>query len=579
MKRIGAILSLIIPAGLLLSLTLSPAQDSMHHLPLLHFYLVTFFPFAAAVVAFFTAVALGQQAPARHRLLATAFAVMGAVFLVHGLTTPGAITLVRNPGVTWASWLTLFLGSAIFAVASLDRPERPLPLQRLRHVHVALGAAITLFVLIVAFAPGWLAYIDERVAGWHKAAAYALTFALWLFAAVRLTLLWRQTRLDVDGVMALIAGWQLLGTVSLHSFETWHLSWWLYHILLLLGVITALVSLALAYEQVRRFRLTYYYAGFGLVATAGLALLSSHFISSGVAEVLNGSTPAGEELLVRVRLLTLLVAGAAGGLLLLAMIGIVRRAERLLSSRTDELAAAYASLQSAEALRDDLSGMIVHDLRTPLTSMRLSVDLLRALLNQEGRQQERQTVLDRLEHSTERMLSLVTQLLDVSRLEAGQLPLNYQPLDICALLHEKAALFSPQAQRENKQITVDTPPVLPTPPADRELVGRVLDNLLSNAFKYTSEGGQIILQATPNGNALEIGVADDGPGIAPEQAVHIFDKFYQIQDGSPTRRGSGLGLAFCRLVVETHGGKIWVDSRPGAGSRFTFTLPFEQVRG
>src|SRR5690606_20913045 len=127
--------------------------------------------------------------------------------------------------------------------------ERPLPLQRLRHVHVALGAAITLFVLIVAFAPGWLAYIDERVAGWHKAAAYALTFALWLFAAVRLTLLWRQTRLDVDGVMALIAGWQLLGTVSLHSFETWHLSWWLYHILLLLGVITALVSLALAYEQ------------------------------------------------------------------------------------------------------------------------------------------------------------------------------------------------------------------------------------------------------------------------------------------------------------------------------------------
>jgi signal transduction histidine kinase len=173
------------------------------------------------------------------------------------------------------------------------------------------------------------------------------------------------------------------------------------------------------------------------------------------------------------------------------------------------------------------------------------------------------------------MLRLINDLLDVARLEGGRLQLARTPLAIRPLLQEQAALHAARAEAGEKAITVATPASLPAPAADPDLIGRVLDNLINNALKYTKQGGQIILRAGRADGALLVQVEDDGEGMAPEQAARVFDKFYQVKDGSGKARrgGAGLGLAFCKLVVEAHNGRIWAESEQGVGSTFSFTLP------
>ena len=591
MKRLFIALSLVLPAGWLLLAALFPQIDRTVQVPLLHFYIVTFFTFAAAVVTFFTAVALGHSSAPRHQLLATAFAVMGVLFFIHGVTTPNALIFAANPGIRWAAWLTLFLGGVVFALAGLDSPERPLPLVRRGLIHWTLAVFCGGFILIVAFRSQWLGAIDAQAAPWHQQAVFGLTLLIWLFAAVRLWRTWRQTALPVDGVMALIAAWFAIGSISMHAFAAWKLSWWLYHGQLLLGVITAVYALSQTYEQLRQFRLTTYYAALGLVATGGLALLASHFVSQFVEQTLlrplGAELPATAEpliapaamteMIVRARLSGLLITGLALGALFLALLVVVRRADRLITARRNELAEAYTNLQAAEALRDDLTGMVVHDLRTPLTSMRLSLDLLAKVMDIPEQAQFRQRLMENAQGSVEQMLALINQMLDLAKLEVGQLKLARQPVALNVLLQEKAQLYAPQAEADAKQIRVEAGPNVPLVTADADLISRVVDNLISNALKYTSSGGQIHLCAEMNGTAVLIQVADDGEGIVPEAAARIFDKFYQVTDadGQPLRRGTGLGLSFCKLVVEAHNGRIWVDSQPGRGSTFSFTLPTE----
>ena len=143
------------------------------------------------------------------------------------------------------------------------------------------------------------------------------------------------------------------------------------------------------------------------------------------------------------------------------------------------------------------------------------------------------------------------------------------------LLQEKTAVFQPQIVASQKHLTLALPNDLPPIAMDAGLIDRVLDNLLGNALKYTEAGGQITLRAQRAGNKLIVAVADDGEGIEQAKADQIFDKFYQVRDaeGKPLRRGTGLGLSFCKMVVEAHNGRIWVESQPGEGSTFYFHPP------
>jgi NtrC-family two-component system sensor histidine kinase KinB len=222
--------------------------------------------------------------------------------------------------------------------------------------------------------------------------------------------------------------------------------------------------------------------------------------------------------------------------------------------------------------------MIVHDLRNPLTIIRTSLDMLAMARTNPTVAQNMPTLLAGARAAEERMIGMIDDLLHLSKLEAGEIQLSLMPLSPSTFLAKKVQAFQTQAEKESKTLSLRMPAKIPTILADLELIGRVFDNLIGNAFKYTNDGGLIEIGAEDKGVVVYFFVRDDGPGIPEEYHARIFDKFVQVTD--PTvgtlQKGTGLGLAFCRMAVEAHGGQIWVESKPGEGSTFVFTLPAER---
>jgi len=243
-----------------------------------------------------------------------------------------------------------------------------------------------------------------------------------------------------------------------------------------------------------------------------------------------------------------------------------------------------------EAMREDLAHMIVHDLRSPLASIITGSHLLEEHLNKSER--EAWMLLDIMHKSAQKMLDLVNSLLDIRKMEKGELPLKLEERELESSLKEAIARVSPLATYSKVELREEIGP-LPTLRFDRERIGRVLSNLLDNAIKFTPQGGQVTLKAMvinvkegkakevklhpprplPDGRWVLVQVIDTGPGIPPAYRERVFEKFFQIPGDRGARRGTGLGLAFCKLVVEAHGGHIWVEEGPQGGSAFSFVLP------
>jgi NtrC-family two-component system sensor histidine kinase KinB len=235
-------------------------------------------------------------------------------------------------------------------------------------------------------------------------------------------------------------------------------------------------------------------------------------------------------------------------------------------------------------LKDDLTHMLVHDLRSPLTVLSNSLTLMGEAFT-EGDPQLFDAVTRIAKQTGERMLTLINALLDISELESDQLELACEAVDVRSLLQESIAQFSSLAA--SAQVTLETSIArdLPALYVDLSLVARVLSNLLDNAVRFSPSGGRVRLWARSGGRSapdhLLIGVSDEGPGIPREERDRVFEKFYRGSSVRASRSGSGLGLAFCKLAVEAHGGNIWVESpsndvdtaKMGPGSTFVLTLP------
>ncbi len=255
-----------------------------------------------------------------------------------------------------------------------------------------------------------------------------------------------------------------------------------------------------------------------------------------------------------------------------------------------------SAAKEAERLRQDLTSMIIHDLRSPLTSILTSIDMIfRGVTGQVGTVQRE--ILTIAYASAQHLLNMVNLLLDISRLESGRMPLDRAPIALDPLIQRAVSRMSLIAQKADVTFTLDLPATPLLAHADGELVLRVLQNLLDNALKYSPSGSQITLHAVPCNTAagpsevlaqagttrftvhdqryVTLSVHDNGVGIKPQDREKIFQKFGQAGDRRSS--GSGLGLTFCRLVVEAHGGTIWVESEPGAGSTFLFTLPLTEL--
>lgn len=237
-----------------------------------------------------------------------------------------------------------------------------------------------------------------------------------------------------------------------------------------------------------------------------------------------------------------------------------------------------------EDVRNALSSMIVHDLRSPLTTVLVSLGLLRDHTPAEGKTPVTEQAMEVSTRTINKVLGLVNTLLDISRMESGELALNRAPVNIDDLAEEVVTDLTPLASEYGVFLIHAAPSRLPLAWADREKVGRILINLIDNALKFTPSGGQVWVlaaEAAPGqfadgARGLLCTVLDAGPGIPDDYRDKIFDRFAQIRGRQGRRAGSGLGLAFCKMAVEAHGGKIWVENRPEGGSKFNFTLPIEK---
>lgn len=244
------------------------------------------------------------------------------------------------------------------------------------------------------------------------------------------------------------------------------------------------------------------------------------------------------------------------------------------AGRVETLTTEKAQLEELLRLREELADMIVHDLRNPLTVIINGLQLLDDVSVSDADRDYASAVSETMERATQRMERLVDTLLDIARFEEGAMALRLQPLDVASLVEETIA--GERHLAENKDIVLEARPSaeLPAVSADRDVLQRVLTNLLDNALKFTPAGGHVWVEAHPAAEAVRVDVVDTGPGIPAGERERIFEKFTQVRGQAGSRRGSGLGLTFCRMAVEAHGGRIWIEDGPGGkGSRFVFTIP------
>lgn len=235
----------------------------------------------------------------------------------------------------------------------------------------------------------------------------------------------------------------------------------------------------------------------------------------------------------------------------------------------DTVASQLRQLQELEAARDTLTHMVVHDLRSPLTGLRGYLDLLRMAANGNAEVAE---LASEAQLVAGRLTELVSQVLDVSRLESGQMPLRRSETDLVALLPTAVATLGPPPSDIRVVYQLPAGPV--TLSCDADLISRVVINLVGNAFKFTPRGGQVRVGLSGTTGGLRLTVSDNGPGVPPESRELIFEKFGQTAMGrASAQRSTGLGLTFCKLTVEIHGGRIGVESGPDGGACFWVELP------
>ena len=244
-----------------------------------------------------------------------------------------------------------------------------------------------------------------------------------------------------------------------------------------------------------------------------------------------------------------------------------------LKAATDALEDSYRKLRELEKVRDDLMKMIVHDLKTPLTSIIATLEMLAdGDLGQVSGSQ--QGALRDTENKAQELLHLIEDLLEVARIEETSISLDLEPLTPGTLVPEIMNDWTLRLQQERAVTTIEVTADAPTFLADRALLKRVFGNLIQNSLVHSSSAVELRLFARADPRGVLFTVADNGPGIPPQYHEVIFHKFERVKTPNvPRVRSSGLGLAFCRLVVEAHGGRIWVQSAEGVGSAFHILLP------
>lgn len=233
----------------------------------------------------------------------------------------------------------------------------------------------------------------------------------------------------------------------------------------------------------------------------------------------------------------------------------------------------FISIQAKkEAAQEDFLPMVVHELRSPLSVIQGAADLLLKSTKDLSADQI-QTLLSQIKTSSSNLLGMVASILDVSKMESGRFELNKVFSDINPILRDECSYFEPLTKIKDIKISCKTDEHLPTFNFDPERIKQVLNNLISNAIKFSSSGGEIFIMSEKIDGACKVEVCDTGVGIPDKEKPFLFQKFYQASNQEGVEKGTGLGLVISRGIVEAHGGRIWVEDNKPKGSKFIFSIP------
>jgi signal transduction histidine kinase len=238
----------------------------------------------------------------------------------------------------------------------------------------------------------------------------------------------------------------------------------------------------------------------------------------------------------------------------------------------DELRRVYAELEEASQHKSEFLANMSHELRTPLNAIIGFSQVLRDEMVG-GVNEKQAEYLDDIISSGNHLLSLINDVLDLSKVEAGQVELEVHPFSLREALERGVVMVRERATEDGVRVAFVADPEVDVVAGDERRIKQVIFNLLSNAVKFTPSGGEVDVSATRANGEVRVSVADTGPGVAPEDRERIFEEFQQSETGVGLREGTGLGLALSKRYVELHGGRIWVESEVGRGSTFTFALP------
>ena len=299
-----------------------------------------------------------------------------------------------------------------------------------------------------------------------------------------------------------------------------------------------------------------------LLFASGIAMVLGYFLSSAVSERIHNLKHAAEAIQAGDLSIRLPVDGHDE----------VADLARTFNQMAEQLQQADARQRELDSLRRDLVAWAGHDLRTPLTGVRVLVEALAdGMIEDPGTSQR---YLEQARKQIDHLSSLIDDLFQISQLDAGGIPLNIEPASLSDLLSDTLENFTDLASRQGVHLSGNAAPGIDPVCMDVQRIGRVLNNLVSNALRHTPSGGHIFIQAEPDDDGIHVTVQDSGEGISPSDLPHIFDRFYRGEKSrNQSTGGSGLGLAIARGIVEAHGGRISAESVQNQGAKFCFILP------
>lgn len=245
----------------------------------------------------------------------------------------------------------------------------------------------------------------------------------------------------------------------------------------------------------------------------------------------------------------------------------------------EELEIANKKLKAMYEMQKEFTSTVSHELRTPLASIKTAIDLVvKKMVGEINTEQEE--VLGRAKSNVDRLKRLIDDILDLTKIESGKMQMNFLVNDINKVIQDVIEAQKDVAQSRGLHLKTELNNQLPKVPFDSDRMIQVLNNLLSNAMKFTKQGGiTVITQNKSEENHIVVSIKDTGKGIAEADLSKLFQKFQQIESAQDNEEGgTGLGLAICKEIVSRHGGKIWVESKPGEGTTFSFILPIQERR-